>query len=169
MRIAVIGPPGSDQEAVATTIAARLNVPTVGITDIVQAEFSAGTSAAIQAKQHMNAGELVPDQVLLSMVRARFTQPDVDAGFVLNGFPNHAVTAIAVDALLSELRAPVDRVIDLVLTDSEVLRRLTAAGTAASAAADGTPSAIPRTSQASATYAAATCSSDSTIAPSASP
>lgn len=45
----------------ATTIAAHLDVPTVGITDIVQAEFSAGTSAAIQAKQHMNAGELVPD------------------------------------------------------------------------------------------------------------
>jgi len=125
MRLAVIGPPGSGREDVAAAIAALLDVPKVGMVDVIQAEFGAGTSAAIQAQQHMNAGELVPEEVLLTMVRARLARPDTRAGFVLDGFPNHAVTAVAVDALLSEFGAPVDRVIDLALTDSEVLRRLT--------------------------------------------
>ncbi|MET8122624.1 nucleoside monophosphate kinase [Micromonospora sp. NPDC005189] len=125
MRLAVLGPPGSDREAIAGAIATRLGVPCLSLGDAVQAEMRAETPTALQALQHMNAGELVPDQVLLSMIRNRLTQPDVAAGFVLDGFPNHAVTAAALDALLSDLGPPIDRAIDLVLPDVEVLRRLT--------------------------------------------
>ncbi|WFE42617.1 nucleoside monophosphate kinase [Micromonospora sp. WMMD998] len=78
----------------------------------------------LQARQHMDAGELVPVRVLLAMIRGRLTQPDVVGGFVLDGFPNHVVTAEALDALLSDLSTPLDRAIDLVLPDTEVLHRL---------------------------------------------
>jgi len=124
MRLAVLGPPGSDRETVAGAIATRLGVPCLSLAYAVQAEIRAKTPAALQALQHMNAGELVPDQVLLSMIRNRLTQPDVAAGFVLDGFPNHAVTAVALDAVLSDLGTPIDRAIDLVLPDAEVVRRL---------------------------------------------
>lgn len=124
MRLAVLGPPGSDRETIAGTIAARLAVASISLADTVQAEIRASTPAALQALRHMNAGELVPDQVLLSMIRNRLTQPDVADGFVLDGFPNQPVTAVALDALLSDLSTPIDRAIDLVLLDTEVLRRL---------------------------------------------
>ncbi|SCL39365.1 adenylate kinase [Micromonospora pallida] len=124
MRLAVLGPPGSDRETIAGTIAAHLGVPSIRLLDVLQAGIRASAPAALQALQHMNAGELVPDHVLLSMIRDRLTQPDVVAGFVLDGFPNHPVTAVALDAVLSDLGTPVDRAIDLVLPDAEVLRRL---------------------------------------------
>ncbi|AXH91528.1 nucleoside monophosphate kinase [Micromonospora aurantiaca] len=124
MRLAVLGPPGSDRKTIASTIAARLGVPCISLADIVQAEIRASTPAALQALRHMNAGELVPEPVLLSMIRNRLTQPDVAAGFVLDGTPNQAITAVALDTLLSDLGAPIDRAIDLVLPDAEVLHRL---------------------------------------------
>ncbi|WP_406036439.1 nucleoside monophosphate kinase [Micromonospora sp. NBC_00898] len=124
MRLAILGPPGSGREAVAGAIAARLAVPPISLADAGQAEIRASTPAAIQALQHMNAGQLVPDKVLLSMIRNRLAQPDVASGFVLDGFPNHAVTAVALDALLSDLGTPIDRAINLVLSDAEVQRRL---------------------------------------------
>ncbi|NLU81043.1 nucleoside monophosphate kinase, partial [Micromonospora sp. HNM0581] len=124
MRLAVLGPPGSDRETIADAIAARLGVPCLSLAGMFQAEIRAKTPAGLQATQHMNAGELVPDQVLLSMIRNRLTQPDVAAGFVLDGFPNHAVTAVALDAVLFDLGTPIDRAIDLVLPDAEVLRRM---------------------------------------------
>ncbi|PWR13638.1 adenylate kinase [Micromonospora sicca] len=124
MRLAVLGPPGSDRKTIAGTIAARLGAPAISLADTLQAEIRASTPAALQALRHMNAGELVPDQVLLSMIRNRLTQPDVAAGFVLDGFPNQAVTAVALDAVLFDLGTPINRAIDLLLPDAEVLRRL---------------------------------------------
>lgn len=72
----------------------------------------------------MEAGEILPEPLLLAMFRDRLAQPDAAAGFVLDGFPNQAVQAGMLDAVLSVLAAPVDRVVDLVLTDDEVVRRL---------------------------------------------
>ncbi|MCI4066262.1 nucleoside monophosphate kinase [Micromonospora sp. R77] len=123
--MAVLGPPGSGRDTVASAIAERLGVPCISLANVVQADISARTPAALQAVKYMNAGRLVPDHVLLSMIRNRLTQPDVAEGFVLDGFPNHVVTAVALDALLSYLGTPLDRAIDLVLPDTEVLRRLT--------------------------------------------
>lgn len=123
--MAVLGPPGSGRDTVAIAIAGRFSVPCISLADVVQAGISARTSAAVEALKHMKAGRLVPDHVLLSMIRDRLTQPDVADGFVLDGFPNHVVAAVALDALLSDLGTLLDRVVDLVLPDTEVLRRLT--------------------------------------------
>ncbi|MFI6161685.1 nucleoside monophosphate kinase [Micromonospora haikouensis] len=81
----------------------------LSLANAVQAEMRAKTPAALQALQHTNAGQLVPNQVLLSMIRNCLTQPNVATGFVLDDFPNHAVTAAVLNALMSDLGAPIDR------------------------------------------------------------
>jgi adenylate kinase len=120
----VLGPPGSDRESIVDLIATWLGVPAIRSSDILEAEVRANTPAGRQAKGHMEAGELLPEPLVLAMVRDRLAQPDVAAGFVLDGFPNQAVRAAMLDAVLSDLAAPIDRVVDLVLTDDEVVRRL---------------------------------------------
>ncbi|MDG4786870.1 nucleoside monophosphate kinase [Micromonospora sp. WMMD1102] len=124
MRLAVLGPPGSEREQVADALAARLGVPVVSLAGIVQAEVRADSPAATQALRHMRVGELVPEHVLLGMIRSRLSQPDVAPGFVLDGLPNRSVQGATLDAVLSDLGVAVDGVIDLVLADAEVLRRL---------------------------------------------
>ncbi|MEU6076265.1 nucleoside monophosphate kinase [Micromonospora sp. NPDC047074] len=125
MRLLVVGPPGSDREAIADAIALRLDVPRISMSDVFQSEVRAVTPAAVQAQHYMNSGDLVPVQVILSMIRNRLGQPDTATGFVLGNTPNQVLTAEALDATLSDLGTPVDRVIELVLPDAEVLRRLT--------------------------------------------
>ncbi|MFC6015978.1 adenylate kinase family protein [Plantactinospora solaniradicis] len=124
MRLIVLGPPGSDRQDVAAGVATRLGVPTINLAELVQAEIRAHSPAAQQAVRHMKAGELVPDRLLLAMVRDRLTRSDVAGGFVLDGFPSYKVPAVWLDALLADLGTAVDWAIDLVLTDTEVLRRL---------------------------------------------
>ncbi|MFK3985643.1 adenylate kinase family protein [Micromonospora sp. NPDC050397] len=124
-RLAVLGPPGSDKDIVTELVAARLGLPAIRLDVIAKAAIRAKTPAGIQATRHMSAGELVPRAVVLGLVRDRLAQPDAGPGFVLCGLPNLAVPATALDSMLAELGAPLDRVVDLVLTDAEVLRRLT--------------------------------------------
>ncbi|GAA5176949.1 adenylate kinase [Rugosimonospora acidiphila] len=121
MRLIVLGPPGSDRGTIADLIGEQLGVPVLRVSDVFQAAARANTPAAVQAMRHMNAGELVPEDVSLSMIRDRLSRPDVADGFVLDGWAQ----AVPLDGLLSDLGAPLDRVIDLVLSDAEVLRRLT--------------------------------------------
>lgn len=124
MRLIIIGPPGSERDSVAELIAARLGVPAIRLSDVVKIGVRANSPATAQAMRHMNAGEVVPNRVILAIVRDRLTWPDAASGYLLDGFPHHVVPPVALDAVLADLGAPVDRAIDLVLPDTEVLRRL---------------------------------------------
>ncbi len=124
-RLAVLGVPGSDRETVAEVIAARLGVVLVSMRDVVQAEFRAGTPAAAEAGRLMQSGELIPDDLALSMLLARLRQADARPGFVLDGFPGGHFPAAKLDAALAPHGMPLDRFVDLVLSDDEVVRRLT--------------------------------------------
>jgi adenylate kinase len=124
VRLIVLGPPGSDRESIVDLIASWLGVPAIRASDILKAAVRANTPAARQARRHMEAGELLPEPLVLAMVRDRLAQPDTAAGFVLDGFPNQAMQAGMLDAVLSDLAVSIDRVVDLVLTDDEVVRRL---------------------------------------------
>ncbi|MEV0565321.1 nucleoside monophosphate kinase [Dactylosporangium sp. NPDC050588] len=115
-RLAVIGVPGTDPWAVADMIAARLGVGAVSLRDAVQAEFRAGTALAAEAGRFMNAGEVVPDELYLSILLPHL-HPD---GFVLANFPR----GLAHAAGLAERGVTLDRAVDLVLPDAEVVRRL---------------------------------------------
>ncbi|WP_327004626.1 nucleoside monophosphate kinase [Dactylosporangium sp. NBC_01737] len=123
-RLGVLGVPGSDRETVAEAIAARLAVPLITMRDVIQAEFRAGTAAAAEADRCMRSGNLVPEDVTLSMVLTRLGQDDARGGFVLDNLPGPVFPAAKLDAALAGRGMPLDRVADVVLSDDDVIRRL---------------------------------------------
>jgi adenylate kinase len=125
MRLVLVGPPGAGKGTQAEFIAAHLAVPKISTGDIFRANVAQGTPLGVQAKQYMDAGQLVPDEVTINMVRDRLAEPDAADGFLLDGFPRTTPQAIALDKLLeADLGAGLDLVLELVVDDDEVIRRL---------------------------------------------
>lgn len=124
MRLVLVGPPGAGKGTQAEFVAAHLAVPKISTGDIFRSNVSQGTPLGVQAKRFMDAGELVPDEVTISMVRDRLAEPDAGAGFLLDGFPRTTPQAVALDKLLVDLGAALDLVLELVVDDDEVIRRL---------------------------------------------
>ncbi|WP_344170756.1 adenylate kinase [Pilimelia columellifera] len=124
MRLVLVGPPGAGKGTQAEFIAAHLAVPKISTGDIFRANVAQGTPLGIQAKQFMDAGQLVPDEVTINMVRDRLAEPDAGDGFLLDGFPRTTPQAQALDKLLADLGTGLDLVLELVVDDDEVIRRL---------------------------------------------
>jgi adenylate kinase len=124
MRLVLVGPPGAGKGTQAEFIAAHLAVPKISTGDIFRANVAQGTPLGVQAKQYMDAGQLVPDQVTIDMVRDRLAEPDAGDGFLLDGFPRTTPQAVALDKLLADLGNGLDIVLELVVDDDEVIRRL---------------------------------------------
>ncbi|GIG59115.1 adenylate kinase [Longispora fulva] len=123
MRLVIFGPPGSERKAIASFIAARRSVPAITWSDIIKVAVRAGTPLSVRARHHMNVGEPLPEQLLASMAHDHLTRLDA-TGFVLEGPPDHAARATAIDVMLAGRGTPIDRAVDLTLSDAEVLRRL---------------------------------------------
>ncbi|MER5701381.1 adenylate kinase [Micromonospora sp. NPDC002296] len=124
MRLVLVGPPGAGKGTQAEYIAAHLSVPKISTGDIFRANVSQGTPLGIEAKRYMDAGKLVPDEVTINMVRDRLAEPDASEGFLLDGFPRTTPQAAALDKLLADLGTALDLVLELVVDDDEVIRRL---------------------------------------------
>lgn len=124
MRLVLVGPPGAGKGTQAEFVAAHLAVPKISTGDIFRSNVSQGTPLGVQAKRYMDAGELVPDEVTINMVRDRLAEPDASEGFLLDGFPRTTPQAAALDKLLVDLGAALDLVLELVVDDDEVIRRL---------------------------------------------
>ncbi|MFI0792452.1 MULTISPECIES: adenylate kinase [Micromonospora] len=124
MRLVLVGPPGAGKGTQAEFIAAHLSVPKISTGDIFRANVSQGTPLGIEAKRYMDAGKLVPDEVTINMVRDRLAEPDASEGFLLDGFPRTTPQAAALDKLLADLGTALDLVLELVVDDDEVIRRL---------------------------------------------
>ncbi|WP_018252459.1 adenylate kinase [Salinispora mooreana] len=124
MRLVLVGPPGAGKGTQAEFVAAHLAVPKISTGDIFRSNVSQGTPLGVQAKRYMDAGELVPDEVTINMVRDRLAEPDAGAGFLLDGFPRTTPQAAALDKLLVDLGTALDLVLELVVDDDEVIRRL---------------------------------------------
>jgi adenylate kinase len=124
MRLVLVGPPGAGKGTQAEFIAAHLAVPKISTGDIFRANVAQGTSLGVQAKQFMDAGQLVPDEVTINMVRERLAETDAGDGFLLDGFPRTTPQAVALDKLLADLGNGLDLVLELVVDDDEVIRRL---------------------------------------------
>ncbi|GGM50223.1 adenylate kinase [Micromonospora sonchi] len=124
MRLVLVGPPGAGKGTQAEFIAAHLSVPKISTGDIFRANVSQGTPLGVEAKRYMDAGKLVPDEVTINMVRDRLAEPDAGDGFLLDGFPRTTPQAAALDKLLADLGTALDLVLELVVDDDEVIRRL---------------------------------------------
>ncbi|MEV0153690.1 adenylate kinase [Micromonospora sp. NPDC050686] len=124
MRLVLVGPPGAGKGTQAEFVAAHLSVPKISTGDIFRANVSQGTPLGVEAKRYMDAGKLVPDEVTINMVRDRLAEPDAAEGFLLDGFPRTTPQAAALDKLLADLGTALDLVLELVVDDDEVIRRL---------------------------------------------
>jgi len=124
MRLVLVGPPGAGKGTQAEFIAAHLAVPKISTGDIFRANVAQGTPLGVQAKHFMDAGQLVPDEVTINMVRERLAEADAADGFLLDGFPRTTPQAVALDKLLADLGNGLDLVLELVVDDDEVIRRL---------------------------------------------
>jgi len=125
MRIILLGAPGSGKGTQAQSLVNRYKVPQISTGDLLRNAVSAGTELGRKAKQFMDAGQLVPDSVVLGMIRERLAQPDADNGFILDGFPRNEPQAEALDKLLEEMNQPLDLAL-LIDVDYDVLmQRLT--------------------------------------------
>lgn len=124
MRLVLVGPPGAGKGTQAQYIASHLSIPKISTGDIFRANVSAGTPLGAQAQSFMDAGDLVPDEVTNAMVRDRLGEDDARKGFLLDGFPRNVAQARVLDDLLLEMGARLDVVLELVVDDDEVVRRL---------------------------------------------
>jgi adenylate kinase len=124
VRLVLVGPPGAGKGTQAQFIAAQFAVPKISTGDIFRANVSQGTELGIAARKFMEAGDLVPDEVTNAMVADRLGEDDAADGFLLDGFPRTVPQAETLDELLDEMRIRLDVVLELVVDDEEVIRRL---------------------------------------------
>lgn len=162
MRLVLVGPPGAGKGTQAEFIAAHLSVPKISTGDIFRSNVSQGTPLGVEAKRYMDAGELVPDEVTINMVRERLAEPDASEGFLLDGFPRTTPQAAALDKLLADLGTALDLVLELVVDDDEVIRRLSGRRTCRGCGKIWHVESTPPRARASATGAAPSCSSATT-------
>jgi adenylate kinase len=124
VRIVLVGPPGAGKGTQAQFIASHLSVPQISTGDIFRANVSGGTPLGQKAREYMDRGDLVPDEVTIAMVRDRLAEDDAQEGFLLDGFPRNVPQAETLKKILSEWDARVDLVLELVIDEDEVVRRL---------------------------------------------
>ena len=124
MRLVLVGPPGAGKGTQAEFIAAHLSVPKISTGDIFRANVSHGTPLGLEAKRYMDSGGLVPDEVTINMVRGRLAEPDAVDGFLLDGFPRTVPQAVALDKMLADNGVSLDLVLELIVDNDEVIRRL---------------------------------------------
>jgi len=128
MRLILVGPPASGKGTQAQILVKKLGVPQVSTGDMLRAARAAGTELGKAADQFMKQGKLVPDDVVIGLVRERLAEADAKAGFILDGFPRTVPQAEALDALLTSLGQKVDHVVQIdvpreLLVERATLRR----------------------------------------------
>jgi adenylate kinase len=125
VRIILLGPPGAGKGTQSERLVAARGVPHVSTGDILRSNVRGGTELGRTAKQYMDTGELVPDDVIIGMVGARLDEPDAATGFLLDGFPRTVPQARALEQLVTERGTPIDVVLRLVVDREELVGRLT--------------------------------------------
>jgi len=124
VRLVLVGPPGAGKGTQAQFIASHFAIPKISTGDIFRANVSEGTQLGVEARKYMDAGDLVPDEVTIGMVEDRLGHDDAHSGFLLDGFPRTVRQAEVLDDLLKQMEAALDVVLELVVDDDEVVRRL---------------------------------------------
>ena len=124
MRVVLVGPPGAGKGTQAHFIASHLAIPRISTGDIFRYNVTSHTELGAKAKEYMERGDLVPDEVTVAMVRDRLAEDDAREGFLLDGFPRNVPQAETLKKILAEMDARVTVVLELVVDEDEVVRRL---------------------------------------------
>lgn len=124
MRIVLLGGPGSGKGTQAKMLTEKLGVPQISTGDIFRAALKEGTPMGLKAKTFMDKGELVPDDVVIGVVEERLAKPDLEKGFMLDGFPRTLAQAEALDKILTSLKKKIDHAILVDVPDEELVGRL---------------------------------------------
>ena len=121
MNVLLLGPQGSGKGTQAQRIAAEYGIPHIATGDILRAAIAAGTELGLRVKPIYDAGELVPDDLMIALIRERLSQDDAQAGFILDGFPRTMAQAEALDSMLAEIGRDLDVVLELQVGDEATL------------------------------------------------
>jgi adenylate kinase len=125
MRTVLLGAPGSGKGTQAKKLMAERNIPQISTGDILREAVAAGTGHGAQAKKLMDVGELVPDDVMLGIIRDRLGEDDAAGGFILDGFPRTQQQALDLEDLLEEMGRPLDSAVLLDVDFDILMKRLT--------------------------------------------
>ena len=120
MRVILLGGPGAGKGTQATYITEKYHIPQISTGDMLRAAFKAGTELGLQAKSLMDAGNLVPDELIIALVKDRIVESDCANGFLFDGFPRTIPQANA----LREAKVLIDAVVNITVDDEEIVRRM---------------------------------------------
>ncbi len=123
MRLVILGGPGAGKGTQAQQLCSQLNIPLVSTSDMLRQAIASQTDLGLQAQPYLEKGELVPDELLIEFMRQRLLQPDIDRGWVLEGYPRTAFQAEELDFLLDELKQQLNWAIYLEVPESVMITR----------------------------------------------
>lgn len=120
MKLILLGAPGAGKGTQAEIICQHLNIPAISTGNIIREALNSGTEMGLKAKSYMDSGKLVPDEVVINIIKERLAQDDCKNGFILDGFPRTIAQAEALDRMGIEI----DKVIDIEVPDEKITERL---------------------------------------------
>ncbi len=124
MNIALFGPPGAGKGTQAKELSKHYAIPHISTGDILRANVRDGTELGMKAKEYMDKGELVPDEVLIGLIKNRLNESDCEPGYLLDGYPRTIPQADALKSILEEIAKPMDAVLNIEVSDDELVTRL---------------------------------------------
>ena len=125
MNIVLLGAPGAGKGTQAAKLVKDMGLCHISTGDILRAAVKDETELGLKAKGYMDAGDLVPDDLIIDLMRERMQKPDTDKGVILDGFPRTTTQAVALDSMLKELGRPLDAALLVDVEDEVIVKRLT--------------------------------------------
>jgi adenylate kinase len=125
MNLILLGPPGAGKGTQAKMMIDHYKIPQISTGDILRANLKERTPLGLKAKEYMDKGLLVPDEVVIDIIQVRLKEPDCRDGYILDGFPRTVAQAQALDKVLAAMNSAIDHVISIDVEKGELVKRLT--------------------------------------------